>query len=915
MPTPVFDAQTMQPVQPAPEDIAAGFASGKYGFDASAGKVLLKGEDGTIYHATPDKAAKFIASGKYSLPTADEELEHRISKEEEAKGVTGSLAQGAESALNQATFGVEEAVARGGLSPEQLKERELRQQQHTVARVGGGALGVGASMLYGGEAFKAASLAGEAASHLIVPAEDLARAGLAARTAAKAADFAAQGVALSAPQALAQAAFGDPEQAAETLLWGIGAGAPLGAGAELLGSASRALGRVGSEAIQGEGGALDKFANTQALRSAGGQKAQLKKFGESGIADLGGMLHEEGLIRPGMTREEIGEAITSRKAEAGQTIGDTIKSLDGIFTESNGYKVGKAVEAAAAPAERVRRTGPEIGEYLRDNPEAAKELASSGKLPVAAEFKMSEAEAPKPTAHFATSTDAAIDAAIKPGGMGNAIREAFDIPEMRMEMNSAQANAIAMIARDADRLGTKLVNGHEIVSFDDAQNFVSALRDKWKASIGRAASERGGGIKMMTPLDEAKADAYQVARDFLHKAADETALASDRPELMNALADAKQKYAKLAKLEEMAANFRAQDAGNKFVSLTDQIHAGQGMASGATSAIGAGLGAAVAGPAGAVIGHAIGKAAGIPLDFIAKKWFENKGLIYLSTIAKKAAKDGPDVFSAVIGKESQLRLDATMKGVGDTVRKMALTGIESTAARTQEHMKMLLGSTTGLTPDQSYSKLENRVNTLASNPAALAHVAAALSSPFITTAPQVAAAYQQKIADSVAYLHQSLPKAPGPPAPFAPQTWSPSATDKLAFHDKAEIVANPMRAMQHMAQGTLSDAHLDALRSMYPQTYGRMQSEVLTFAAEHPEVKLPLAERASVAKFLGAPLDQLTSPDTIRSLQSVYGATAQKPNGGGPSGRPLAAGKLKKLPGSPPTFQQTMSGSVGEGRT
>lgn len=141
-----------------------------------------------------------------------------------------------------------------------------------------------------------------------------------------------------------------------------------------------------------------------------------------------------------------------------------------------------------------------------------------------------------------------------------------------------------------------------------------------------------------------------------------------------------------------------------------------------------------------------------------------------------------------MASEGAKRLTATMTGVQETVKQLAMRGIEDTHTRTQAHMSALLGSTQGLTPDQAYTKLGGRLTSLATNPAAMAEATGALSGPFAGAAPQVADAYQQKLAQTIGYLYGALPKAPTPPAPFAPNDWTPSAGEKLAFHDKAEIV-------------------------------------------------------------------------------------------------------------------------------
>jgi curved DNA-binding protein CbpA len=151
--------------------------------------------------------------------------------------------------------------------------------------------------------------------------------------------------------------------------------------------------------------------------------------------------------------------------------------------------------------------------------------------------------------------------------------------------------------------------------------------------------------------------------------------------------------------------------------------------------------------------------------------------------------------------------------------------------------------------------------------------------------PVVSDAMQKELAARLQYLSAAVPRAPGPPAPSAPSTWSTTDAQELAFRDKAEIVASPMAAMTHMQQGTLSDAHLDALKTNYPVIYDEMKKQIMTYAAAHPDIKLPMAERASVAKFLGVPLDAFDSPDSIRALQATYVIAP----GGAPDAAPSGA--------------------------
>ncbi|HZU82876.1 MAG TPA: hypothetical protein VE987_08175 [Polyangiaceae bacterium] len=801
---------------------------------APPGPTLLMGPDGDVYRF--DDPTRALAAG-YRPLTHAELVAHEVEKEESAKGALGSIEEAAKSAGNQLLLGVPGAIADATATPEEREKSAAREEYHKTARLLGGAAGLGASLLFGGEVFRGAELAGQAAEHAILPAAEIAEASLGRRLAATAANYATQGAALAAPQAVIQAAWGDPKQAAETLLWGVGAGAALGGAGELL----QAGGEAALEEVRSALGSdkarevLSKFASDRTAKAFGAERSQLNKLSPERIREVTDFAHAEGIIRPGMSRTELGAAVDAAHEKYGGEIGDVLSSLD----------------------ERVQR---------------------------------------------GTATEDLVGHAIKPGEIGDKIRAALDGPELRMPMNADQARALDQVVESAHLIPTTKVNGQEVISFEDAQNFVSSLRKRWTASIGRDLNEGGvRGLDVVTPLDQMKSAAYQVARDAVHGAGDRVALAAGDPSLVGALARAKASYSKVAELDKWAATLERQQAGNRMIGLTDFIHMGQGPVASSAQAVGAGLGGLLGGAPGAVAGAMIGKVPGAVLDLVAKHWMEDKGLVYLSALSKRAAREGPEMLSAVMASEGAKRLAATMTGVQDTVRRLAMRGIEEVSARKTEHMKALLGSTSGLTPDQAYSKLGARLTQLASSPAAMTTVVGHLSAPFASSAPAVADAYSQKLGQAIQYLYAALPKAPAPPAPFAPQSWSPSATDKLAFHDRAEIVANPMAAMQHVAQGTLSDAHLDALRTIYPMVYAMMQKEVLDFAASHPEVKLPLPERQSVARLLGTSLDTLDTPERVQQLQAAYTLPPAAP-----PGAKMPKGKLKKVADYGTSFSATM---------
>jgi hypothetical protein len=633
-----------------------------------------------------------------------------------------------------------------------------------------------------------------------------------------------------------QAATGDPKQAAETLLWGVGAGALLGGAGELASSGAEAL----NDALTSPEAksALNEFADKRTLKAIGAERSQLNKMSTDNMANLSDFAHEQGLIKPGMSREDIAQAIKDAKEATGNQQGELFSRLDGLASKNP------------------------------DNYLDSKDL-------------------------------------LRPGEISEVLKEKLlSSPEMNMPMNADQKAAIEKIVESADMIPTSKINGQEYVKFDDAQNFVSSLRKKWVGSIDKAQNEGGArGLDVITPLDQAKATAYAVAKVALETAADRTATAAEQAgdttagELVGALAKVKQNYRQLADLERLSATQARQSAGNRFASLTDFLHAGRGIPSLATQAIGSGIGGAIGGFPGAMVGNTIGKTLGIPLDFFAKKWAENKGLVYLSAITKRMAKDGPDVFGATLSAEARARLESTMAQTKRTVQAMASRSTQL-AHPTVNAFEHLLGpDDTSKDPQSNIETLQKRLAQLQSNPNAQASTIADLSAPLSNVHPELANLYAQKLKQTLDYLHASLPPATPARMPFAPPPApSSSPAQRLAFQDKAEIIVNPMSALNHVQQGTLSDAHLEALKTIYPEIYSLQRQELIAYAASHPKLVLPFKEQQSMAKFLGMPLDPSLSPQNIQIQQQLYQskAGANPLSSGGASPGPRS--KLKDLP-------------------
>lgn len=307
---------------------------------------------------------------------------------QENKGLSGTAEVALRSFLNEATFGVSDAAIDSTADSLEIKKAEALKRDHAAANILGGVAGFGTSLLYGGEFFDAARAAGKGAEALVlggravesaaghaatsaayrtaehalaeraagalvterlvqagVPAAEAAIAGpsIARKMAASAAGMATEGAIFSAPKALTEAALGDPERAGETLLYGLGGGALIGAaGPAAKGVWKAATSGIGRVKLPGSYRELaGQFAEEQAFKSLASNQASLKKAAreatsiEGGQRGIGRELLDSGLVRG--VKEDVetyAERLAAAKQEAGEKVGSMYAKLDELGAET-----------------------------------------------------------------------------------------------------------------------------------------------------------------------------------------------------------------------------------------------------------------------------------------------------------------------------------------------------------------------------------------------------------------------------------------------------------------------------------------------------------------------------------------------------------------------------------------------------
>ena len=141
-------------------------------------------------------------------------------------------------------------------------------------------------------------------------------------------------------------------------------------------------------------------------------------------------------------------------------------------------------------------------------------------------------------------------------------------------------------------------------------------------------------------------------------------------------------------------------------------------------------------------------------------------------------------------------------------------------------------------------------------------------------APNIAQSLKIAGSRAINYLHSKMPKPTQEmigdadyEAPLAQQTkW-------LDLHN---MVSDPVSALDHIRNGTLTNDHMDALNNVHPELLQEMQQKVMENMQPDQVKGLPTTTKIALSKFLGQPIASNLTPQAVMSNQASY-QTSQAP--------------------------------------
>jgi hypothetical protein len=850
-------------------------------------RVPVVSPDGTLGSVPKDNYAKALQSGyRFQTPEEQEKYASQLKYGDRPGAAAGA------GAARGLTLGLSDlALPATGL----VKKETLRglQEENPGASAAGDVGATAATLLIPG-------VGEETAPGLVAKVGRAIEGGIGATTrtgrlGARVAAGAAEGTLFGAGNAVSDAALGDPNLNAEKLISHVGLAAVLGSGSGLLsGAVSEAAREVLPKASTLATNAQDllgDFANDRWLKAAGGIQTEIKKIpldehgavadvmrqhlvepggllpkdlktalesveneratvgqnvvGESGITDSGGLL-------PAHDQQEALEALDKARDIHGQRIGRVYEALDAagarpdldaLQTRIGGMRQGLSLAERDAIEPQIQRLEEYVGE-LRTNPTDAT-FSKLNKL----------------------RSD--LDKEIKPlwragdtfqGGLRKRL-----LHEMRDELDT-------QLARQAGP--------------DATQELLSAKREFGALSRGEEAL-RG---KKSTGLDAIRAIAGS----------------NDMPKPSLA------RFNALEHARELLQRGVWREHGNRWLSASDYLTGiGAGVMHGNPVGALTGLGASLAhkfmreNGAAVVAGLAdrLSKSptlAAVAESFAKKLPTLNMGA-YGSLMADKAAQssahalaehmvrsqvdpqyastaqlaglepEAPEQHSAAIERATGTATTAgALQAHDEALDKhmdAVFTGKRSPSEGSPAHGSQEFGAK-GMrrTSVESHRQMVKEAAELASNPDALVERVANNAAALGDVAPSIVAALTEKARVAAEYLAREG-ASPPPKGPLA-MPHVPSHAEMHAYAMKVEVVREPMSVLRYAADGMLTRAQVDALKTVYPMLAHDIADRALSKLTEGPK-NVPYKARLMLSLLTGIDVDGTMSPAAIAANQKA----------------------------------------------
>ena len=204
----------------------------------------------------------------------------------------------------------------------------------------------------------------------------------------------------------------------------------------------------------------------------------------------------------------------------------------------------------------------------------------------------------------------------------------------------------------------------------------------------------------------------------------------------------------------------------------------------------------------------------------------------------------------------------------------------------------VLGGATELT-DKEFEKIREKLGEITTNPMHHLDNFAHNTQHLYSAVPNITQGIHTQTFQNAQFLASKLPQPPVQ-MPFSPK-WEPSKSQKIQFNRYYQAVNNPIGAMKSVSNGSLTNETMEALQATNPHLLAEMQFKIAQAATPEKMKNLNYAQKLSLGKFLGQPLDENMVGAAIQSNQAAMNAPQQSQQTSQAGARKSSLGGLKQL--------------------
>lgn len=739
---------------------------------------------------------------------------------EQNKGLGGAAKVALRGLLDEATFGVGDVVADKLADPYELAKFRALREQNTAADYLGRGAGFIASLFYGGEFFQGANAAGKAA-----------RAGVLAERAL------AKGVA-------AEAAYR------------IGAEAGAEVAKHSPGIARQILAHAADYGAQGLVFSAPKAA-AQLLTGDPDKAAETWLYGAAGGAVLGGLVGGAKGLFGRMGSGAAAKALPAAAGDVAQPVGESVvKATAGKLAEEQAFKSLASNQASLKKAAREAINIPGgqrgIGRTLLDE----KLVRRVGEDVEDYAVRLAEAKAAAGEAvggMYRSLDELGADTGLSVKSLVQKMRDDVLRPlqaKPGFESVASKVEAYVNSFEEKAASGGWSFGSKDKITFERLHGVRADLDDLVFRNTGANPAEH---------IKELRAIRKMIQSELVEKGEEQAQKFGQ--EFASPLKELNVKYARLSAAEKAAADFaEVRKLTNRSLSPTDYGVGGLGALAGA-----------MANPLGAVGGVAAA---------MGHKFLRENGNSLAAT-ALDALSQGRGLAAL---EQAYAEHGTELARIPSVLDRMASGGSHATRDTMPVNIltRLLEAHDSKLDDHKGLMGFADNLASLATNPEKMQAKIEQAIAPLQSEAPEVAVAVGAKLGQVAQYLAGEAPKNPyAVPTPFVkPPAWRPTDAQLRDYKTKVRVALNPYAAIDALGAGTLTRAHVDALRAVAPKLYEEMVKRIADYGASGTAKPLPYDKRLKLSLMTGAPLDR--SIAQISSLQAVYASKdASKVEGGG----------------------------------